>query len=116
MTRQLDGLPWKRGGPFAFLALVIKLVRMAKPASPEFLTSLQTIVAHLLSVDPSTVSVMGEVRPRDVDNKDALAVDIRINGELLSPEHQAQVEDLLSHVSRAAQEIEQARSDIFGAG
>lgn len=90
------------------------LGRMAKPVSPEILSNLQLVFAHLLGVDPSTVSVVGQVRPRDVDSLDALAVDVRINGELLSAEQQAQVEMVLSEVSKAAQDLAQAKADIFG--
>jgi hypothetical protein len=88
---------------------------MAKPVSPEILSSLQLVVAHLLGVDLSTVTVVGQVRSRDVDSLDALAVDIRINGELLSAEQQAHVEMVLSEVSKAAQDLAQTKADIFGA-
>lgn len=87
---------------------------MSKPVPTEVLTSLREIIALLLDVEESTLTVIGEMRRRDSDGKEALSVDIRINGELLSAEQQAQVEAILAQVSQAAQEVAQARMDIFG--
>lgn len=87
---------------------------MSKPVPTAALTSLREILAILLDVEESSLTVIGEMRRRDSDGKEALSVDIRINGELLSAEQQAQVEGILAQVSQAAQEVAQARMDIFG--
>lgn len=78
---------------------------------PDILQALRVLVAAANAVPEDNVSVTASLRMSDKTGLEEVAVDVRVNGELLSGAQEALVQDVLNAAREAAQVVHDARAE-----